>query len=253
MENVTRPGGALATRPLYFFWVVDYSGSMVGKKMGTLNQAAQEVVPEMRKSAEENPNAQLYVRRMKFSDTASWIDPAPIKIEDFSWSDIVADGMMTNMGDAFELLAQELTMPPMPQRALPPVIVMLSDGQATDDYKKSLKKLLSLPWGKKSVRVAIAIGGDDADIEALKNFTGNIELVLKAETPTMLVKAIKWASTIAASVSAPASFSTNTTSTVSGNPPPSGNPLPPLLPPLPPPSDDDEDPNNVDIDAEDVF
>ena len=36
------------------------------------------------------------------------------------------------MGEVFELLTKELTMPPMSQYALPPVIVMLSDGQATD-------------------------------------------------------------------------------------------------------------------------
>ena len=35
----TLPGGELAHRPLYFFWIADCSGSMQGEKIGTLNYA----------------------------------------------------------------------------------------------------------------------------------------------------------------------------------------------------------------------
>lgn len=77
----------------------------------------------------------------------------------------------------------------MTDRALPPVIVLLSDGQPTDDYKKSLDKLLHLPWGKKAVRIAISIG-QDADDDVLQQFTGNRELVLQANNPQALVKMI---------------------------------------------------------------
>lgn len=199
MSNLSvRPGGALSARPLYFFWIVDYSGSMRGTKMGTLNNAISEVIPEMRKAAEENYNAQLFVRTMKFSDEAFWVDHTPIKIEDFSWKDIEADGLMTNMGHAFKLLAQELETLSMPERALPPVIVILSDGKPTGDYN-SLNTLLNLPWGKKSVRIAIAIG-DDADTKFLERFTGNSELVIRADNAPKLVNAIRWASTVASTV-----------------------------------------------------
>ena len=102
------------------------------------------------------------------------------------------------------MLAAQLTIPPMSERALPPVLVLLSDGQPTDDYKKSLDKLLHLPWGKKAVRIAISIG-QDADDDVLEQFTGNRELVLQANNPQALVKMIKWASTAASVVSAPAS------------------------------------------------
>ena len=88
----------------------------------------------------------------------------------------------------------------MPERALPPVVVMLSDGQPTDDYKQSLANLQKLPWMKKAVKIAIAIG-QDADQEILTEFTGNQELVLQANNATMLTKMIKWASTAVSSVS----------------------------------------------------
>ena len=108
------------------------------------------------------------------------------------------------MGKAFDLLSAQLSIPPMPDRALPPVIVLLSDGQPTDNYKSSLDKLKKLPWFRKAVRIAISIGSD-ADDDVLVEFTGNRELVLQANNPTALVRMIKWASTTASMVSAPSS------------------------------------------------
>ena len=174
-----------------------------GEKIGTVNHAIQSTIPEMVDAAKDNPNAQLLVRTLKFSTGATWVTPDPVNIEDFAWDDLDAGGV-TDLGKAFEMLAAQLTIPPMTDRALPPVIVLLSDGQPTDDYKKSLDKLLHLPWGKKAVRIAISIG-QDADDDVLQQFTGNRELVLQANNPQALVKMIKWASTAASLVSAPAS------------------------------------------------
>jgi len=206
-EHLRRPGGELASRPLHFFWLVDCSGSMYGEKIGTVNHAIQSTIPEMADAAKDNPNAQLMVRTLKFSTGASWVTPNPVNIEDFAWNDLDAGGV-TDLGKAFELLAGQLTIPPMTDRALPPVIVLLSDGQPTDDYNKGLDKLLHLPWGKKAVRIAISIG-QDADDDILQEFTGNRELVLQANNPQALVKMIKWASTAASLVSAPASRPTD--------------------------------------------
>lgn len=204
MAELQRPGGELASRPLHFFWMVDCSGSMFSEgKIGIVNNAIQECIPEMVSAADNNPNAQLLIRALQFSTGASWITASPVPIEDYSWEDMEANGV-TDMGKAFELLAAQLGIPPMPARALPPVIVLLSDGQPTDDYKKGLEKLKALPWFKKAVKIAISIG-QDADDDVLLEFTGNRELVLQANNPTALVKMIKWASTTASMVSAPSS------------------------------------------------
>ena len=48
MDELQRPGGELASRPLHFFWVVDCSGSMISDgKMGIVNNAIQECIPAM--------------------------------------------------------------------------------------------------------------------------------------------------------------------------------------------------------------
>ena len=166
----------------------------------------------MAAAAENNPNAQLLIRALRFATGASWLTSAPVPIEDYSWAPLEAEGV-TEMGKAFELIAAQLSIPPMPSRALPPVIVLLSDGQPTDNYKTGLDKLKKLPWYKKAVRIAISIGSD-ADDDVLMDFTGNRELVLQANNPTALVKMIKWASTTASMVSAPSSKPMNSASSV---------------------------------------
>jgi uncharacterized protein YegL len=51
------------------------------------------------------------------------------------------------------------------------------------------------PWGRKAVRIAIAIG-EDADQEVLKKFINNPELrPLQANNPEALTKYIRWVST----------------------------------------------------------
>lgn len=235
-----RPGEELASRPLHFFWVVDCSGSMYGDKIGAVNNAIQTCIPEMREAAKDNPNAQLMVRTLKFATGASWITASPVDIEDYVWADLSAGGV-TDLGKAFELLAGQLSIPPMPDRALPPVIVLLSDGQPTDNYKKQLDSLLNLPWARKAVRIAISIG-QDADDEVLREFTGNRELVLQANNAEMLVRMIKWASTVATVVSAPGS--TGGTNPVVGDPTES---QPPVT------IDIDSIPTNNDVDVGDVW
>ena len=190
-----RPGGELATRPLHFVWIVDCSGSMGGDKIKSLNFAIAEALPAMRKVADENPNANILVRAVKFSDGAQWHVAQPTPIENFRWMDLSADGV-TDLGKALKLVAEQLKMPPMEERALPPVLVLLSDGQPTDDFSSGLKELMSQPWGQKSVRIAIAIGGD-AHLDILQKFIGNPEIKpLQANNSESLVKYIQWASTV---------------------------------------------------------
>jgi uncharacterized protein YegL len=205
-----RPGGELATRPLHFIWIADCSGSMdVDGKIQSLNTAIKEAIPNMQAVADENPNAQVLVRAVKFSDGAQWHVSQPTDVADFRWEDLEAGGV-TAMGRALTIVADQLRIPPMTERALPPVLVLISDGQPTDDFSGGLQALMNEPWGRKAVRVAIAIG-EDADQEVLKKFIGNPELKpLQANSPESLIKYIRWVSTaVLKSASSPASQSSD--------------------------------------------
>jgi len=201
-----RPGGALAKRELHFIWMVDCSGSMgVDGKIEIVNTAIVEALPHMRDVADDNPHAKLLVRAIKFSTGAQWHVSQATAVEQFEWTPLAADGV-TDMGMAFKEVGGQLSVNVMPERALPPVLVLLSDGQPTDDYREGLKFLMEQPWGKKAVRIAIAIG-QDADYDSLQEFIGNVEFKpLEANNPERLADLIKWASTaVVKSASAPVS------------------------------------------------
>ena len=225
------PGGPLARRPLHFIWIADCSGSMGGKKIQSLNFAIKNALPAMQDAAAENPNAEVMVRAVKFSSGARWHVANPVPVAQFMWDDLEADGV-TDMGKALQLVAAQLDQTIMPQRALPPVLVLLSDGQPTDDVSAGLRALMDQPWGQKAVRIAIAIG-DDAKKSVLQRFIGHPELEpLLANNAESLVKFIKWVSTVVLkSASSPASQALNTDQGTNV--------------PLPPPPDPDVDVGNV--------
>jgi uncharacterized protein YegL len=116
-------------------------------------QAIREALPHMRDVARENPNAQVLVRVATFSNGARWHLAEPTPVEKFEWTDLAAEAV-TDMGNALGLVAEQMKMPPMEERSLPPVLVLISDGMPTSDFGGGLKALLDLPWGKKAVRIA---------------------------------------------------------------------------------------------------
>lgn len=227
------PGGAIAKRPLQFIYLVDCSGSMAGRKIETLNLAVRESISPMRAVADENPNAEVFVRVIKFSDGAQWHISQPTELHSFRWSDLDADGV-TDMGKALALAAEALKVENMPPRGLPPVLVLLTDGQPTDDFNTGLRQLLDEPWGKRAVRIGVGIG-DDADLDVLEKFMGNSEVKpLRARNVGDLVKCIRWASTV------PLKSASNPGSRPSD---PSGGQQ--IHIPAPPPSDHAANPSDV--------
>jgi uncharacterized protein YegL len=201
-----RPGGELATRPLHFIWITDCSGSMKSNgKIQALNTAIREAIPHMQRVADENPNADVLVRAIRFASGAQWHLAQETPVSQFKWSDLSAGGT-TDMGKALTMVAEQLKIPPMSERALPPVLALVSDGQPTDNFPKGLAALMEQPWGKKAVRIAIAIG-EDADHEVLRKFIGHPEIEpLQANNPEALVNYIRWVSTaVLQAASSPAS------------------------------------------------
>lgn len=194
-EILNRPIAELSTRPLHFIWIADCSRSMnINGKMEQLNDAIRSSIPAMRDVAADNPHAKVYVRAVKFSSGAQWHVAEPTEIESFQWNDLQADGL-TAMGEALKLVAQEMTVEKMPKRGLPPVLVLITDGMPTDEFDEGLNALLSIPWGKKAVKIAIGIG-NDLEMNVLQKFIDDKERTpLKATNAEQLVHFIKWAST----------------------------------------------------------
>ena len=201
-----RPGGELAARPLHLIFIADCSGSMASHgKIQALNQAIREATPHLKKVAIENPNADVLLRAIAFHNGARWVLPTPTHARDFTWKDLAPRGC-TDMGAAMRLLATALDVEQMSARALPPVLILLSDGRPTDDFNGGLRALEASPWARKAVRLAIAIG-KDVDLDVLRRFIGHEEIEpLQANNPQDLLTFIRWASTaVVQAVSSPMS------------------------------------------------
>ena len=203
MSDPIVPGGQLASRPLHFIWLVDCSGSMGYEgKIQALNNAVREAIPVMQDLAQQNPFAQVLVRTLAFAEGARWVTPDPVPIERFTWTPLEAAGT-TDLGRALRMVADSLSVEALGTRAVAPVLVLISDGQPTDDFQAGLERLLGEPWGKRAVRLAIGIGRD-VDSFTLERFIANPEIKpLQANTPEQLTNWIRWASTVIAPMSRP--------------------------------------------------
>ena len=199
-DEIPAPDGKVAKRVLHFFWLTDYSASMGGKKIATLNQAIRESLPLIQKAVAAHPQVQVMMRAIRFSDEAEWhVGPAPVPVDQFFWPELSADGL-TATAKAIRLLIPELSVEKMPRRGLPPVCILVSDGYSTDpegEYDRAIAELNRVPWGMKAIRLAVAIGDEsDYNEPELLKFSNQQQVgILKAHTPEELLNFIKWAST----------------------------------------------------------
>ena len=201
MSNIYENAVEVSRRTMTLFFIVDASGSMSGAKIGTLNTAVEEVIPEIRRISAENADAVIRIAALRFATGAQWITPSPMDADDFTWSHLEADGV-TDFGAACKTLNEKLSRSAFMSDAagsFAPAIFLLSDGEPTDEYQSELKKLWENNWFKKAIKVAVAIG-DDANRDILKEFTGNIESVLTAHTPEALAKMIRFVSVTASQI-----------------------------------------------------
>jgi len=189
-----RPGGALARRELHFIWLLDVSGSMnADGKIQALNVAIRESIPQLQAAARDNPNVDVLVRAIVFANGARWHLEKPTPVAELRWEDAVAGGH-TDMGTAFRLAAGALKVPPMPERAVSPVLVLVTDGHHTDDFDGGLAALMAERWGREAVRLAVAIGRD-VNMTALQAYIGDDELrPVTANNPEALMQKIRWVS-----------------------------------------------------------
>lgn len=192
-----RPGGTIARRELHVIWLLDTSGSMNAEgKIQSLNVAIHETIPHLRTAALSNPNVEVLVRAVTFSDGARWHIERPTPVFDLRWENVTAGGH-TDMGLALKLVAGALKVPPMPERAVSPALILVTDGYHTNetDFEEGLAALLAERWGRQAVRKAIAIGRD-VDIAALKRFQGDDTEPLQVEDASTLIQAIRWTSRV---------------------------------------------------------
>lgn len=173
---------SIPRRKMILFFVIDTSGSMAGAKIGSVNDAIENVLPMIGEISDENPDAEINVAALEFSTGVHWLYDEPKDAKEFIWQKVEASGL-TSLGEACNELNNKLSrscgyMPTSTGSGYyAPAIILLSDGAPTDNFEAGLKNLQGNSWYKSAIKVAIAIG-DDADKNVLTQFTGTNEAVI---------------------------------------------------------------------------
>ena len=193
----------------------DCSGSVDGAPMGSINQGISGVIPEMVSMNLENANVEIQLGVQSFGGKVQWetgedglVDP-----KNYVWKDLVAGGP-TPMGEAFLGLDEKLRIDggfmEHASGSVAPVIILLSDGEPTDNYKDGLEKLKKNKWFQVAAKVAIGFG--QANDAVLEEFTGNKETVLHTNDPEELKKLIKFVTITSSMVNSKGKVTVNTNS-----------------------------------------
>jgi len=196
----------IARRTMVLFFVVDTSGSMSGAKIGSLNDAIRETVPDLRELSDNNPDAAIKIAVLRFDSNVQWLYPQPVDSENFQWNDLNVNGE-THLGAAINELNTKLSKEQFLQEAagsFAPVIILLSDGEPTDDYKKGLANIKANNWFKYAIKIAIAIG-NDANKNVLAEFTGNMETVIEVHNKSALKNIIRFVSVTSSQINSKSS------------------------------------------------
>jgi uncharacterized protein YegL len=191
--------GASPKKVMVLFYLIDTSGSMSGAKIGTVNSALEEVMPDLEGISKANDDAEIKVAIMTFSSGFEWVtENGPVSIADASMlmgSGFEAGGL-TDLGAACLELDKKLSRNEFLSSAtgaFAPVILLFSDGAPTDNFQDALTQLKTNQWFKLAIKIAIAIndGDNKADKSVLQQFTNTTESVLEAQDRKTLKKLIR--------------------------------------------------------------
>jgi uncharacterized protein YegL len=166
-------------RPLPVIVAVDRSGSMSSNgKIDALNIALKDFIKSIKD--EDSGKAEIHLALFSFGGESARCDIPLTPVTEINVTTYQAQGG-TPMGGAFKMLKALIEdKEQIPSRSYKPTIVLLTDGQPTDDYLSSMNNLIGEGRSSKAFRIAMAIG-DDADHDMLSKFVSSPEYLVAGE------------------------------------------------------------------------
>ncbi|MCL2211752.1 MAG: hypothetical protein FWB95_07510 [Treponema sp.] len=162
------------------FFLIETSNSMAGCRIETINNVMKSVIPEI---SEKIYNFDVKIAALAFSSGARWLTDAPVSAENFDWKELKAEGN-TDLGSAYKSLHEKIVKDAMMKKycgSFSPSIILIGNGNPTDEWKSSLAALKQTPWFKSSYKLAFAIG-DNANTDVLTEFTGTSNSVYRFDS-----------------------------------------------------------------------
>lgn len=190
----------VARKSMVMFFLIDTSGSMEGRSIAAVNDAMREVLPDIQDISNNNADAKIKLAVMSFSSGTNWETTEPQDLDSYRWKDLEAGGV-TDMGAAFRELNSKLDRNAFlqdPAGVKMPVIILISDGEPTDDFREGLKVLQQNKWYKRSLKVALGV--DDANMDVMEEFTGSCESAIYLRDKSNLKKLIRIVSVTSSTV-----------------------------------------------------
>ena len=201
-------------KEMHVFYVLDTSGSMSGERISKLNHAMEECTEALKTLAKSNGDAKLKIAVMEFNSGCRWITSnGPEDMEDFEY-EYLESGGLTDIGAALKELNNKMSRHAFLNSmtgALMPVVIFMTDGYATDDYKDALEEIRKNRWFRRGTKIGFAIG-EDPDVKMISEVVGNSEAVIKT-TDLDLFKRLMRFVTVTASMLVSQSSTTETAST----------------------------------------
>ena len=204
-------GAPAPKKEMVIFYLIDTSGSMEGQKIGQVNQAMEEVVPLLRDEVSKaNDDVEIKIAILQFSSGCSWVTPetGPVSVQDARWNRMNAEGL-TDFGEAIKELNSKLSKEKFLYSSTghyAPTIILLSDGEPTDDWEEPLEKLKKNDWFKVSTKIAFNI---ESNKDTLVKFVGNPEAVIDVTNVNALKTMIKFVTIRSSQINSGRSTNTN--------------------------------------------
>lgn len=162
-----------SNRYVHVFFLINNAVKNYGMTMENINEACSQVIKNFDMI---RPDVDIYLNVLCFGGEAKWMYPQPVLIDRYQWNTINVNGRKC-FGAACKELNRQMqdnaffSPEKYGDRMMRPFILLLSDGDDTDETQDSLKILLDNPLFQKSERYAINISEHFAP-ESLKAFTG---------------------------------------------------------------------------------
>ena len=167
--------------------IIETSSATAGRIIREVNDKVKQLIDCLIK-IEEDIGENVFFSPIIFSDdvkTVGLIDEKPVSVQEFVWRDLKSNGV-ANFGAALNFLYDKLTVEEKGgwmkcHGGTAPIIILISSGIPTDDYKSELEKLKKRGWFKAALKFAVGIG-QEIDKTTLADFTTSEEAVLDANT-----------------------------------------------------------------------
>ena len=184
-------------KSLLVLFIVDATRTMDGQAIAQVNVAIQELTEELRNFATNN-NIAWKLGICSFTNSIRWVQEPKNIAELFGIEKIVTRPGLTQYGGVYHELNKRLKKGDLIEevgKQASPVLIFLTDGAPTDDYKSDLADLQKNPFYQAAMRAAVVMGegAEDPKAKAAVGEFATNGLVLTTGTHMSIVSAIELA------------------------------------------------------------